>query len=135
MKEHSKHFFRNLKPNHIIEISSNLQYAFLVVLEAFWMAGLVFFSFFFSKKNINYFRFRVDPDVFDQVLEEYSVMEEWELIREMVCVKKCEINSLQEIARNAVRKNLKSKAKNLESKFQFSRHIFCWYSEKLCIMS
>ena len=49
-KGDSKHFFRNLKPNHIIEISSNLQYAFLVVLEAFWMAGLVFFSFFFWKK-------------------------------------------------------------------------------------
>ena len=47
-----KFFFRNLKPNHIIEISSNLQYAFLVVLEAFWMAGLVFFSIFFDTISI-----------------------------------------------------------------------------------
>ena len=42
--------------------------------------------------------------------EEYSVMEEWELMREMVAVKKCELNSLQEIARNSVRKSLKPRA-------------------------
>ena len=50
--------------------------------------------------------YRITEDIIDELTEEYGWLKRCTLIREMIQVKKCQVNTLGELARNVVRRQI-----------------------------
>ena len=70
----------------------------------YYFENIVDFSLIGLQLNNN--RYRIEDYIIDELEDEYAWLKKCTLVREMIKVKKCQVNSLAELARNAVRKQI-----------------------------